>query len=161
MVAATMSVSSGVAGNTRFGFNNLLQKAKGKCVNGGLQCIMCIPEFAKVPAAFSLKYNRSAQKISGLNWTSGGLEILKSLPKAAQWLIVPALIGGAACGLGPIAATLATALCWVAPMKFSEWLEELAPHEEESVRLACLEKGIDITKDNGSTNVNETGALYA
>ncbi len=164
MTSATVTVASPVAvtGTTTSANSlSLLQKFKGKCVSGGLQCIMSIPEFAKVPAAFALKYNRSAQKVSGLNMTSGVLETLKSLPKAAQWLLIPAIITGAATGLGPIAATLATALGFAIPMGTSELLSKLFPHEEDVIAQVCKEKGIDITKPDGTPDIRKPEGVLA
>ncbi len=134
---------------------------KGKGLNGVLMGIFSIPEFSKVPSAFKLSYNRSAQKVTGLNWTSGILETVKSIPKAAQYFIIPAILTGVAVGAAPAAATIATLAGLGIPMGLSNLFEHILPHEEEVIELACKEKGIDITKPDGMPNINNPEGYLA
>jgi len=110
----------------------------------------CLFDFAEVPKAFDLKYNKKGEQVEGINWKSGIKEILKSIPKCAQMLILPTLITAAAAGAAPLAATVAGILAFAAPMAGYALLDKLLPHEEEQIKLLCQEKGIDITSPQGA-----------
>lgn len=139
----------------------IMNKLQGKLLSGGAQSLFFLSEFRNVPSAFALRYNRSAQKVTGLNWTSGLLETLKSLPNAVQWLIIPTAITGAAIGFGPIAATLATVAGLAVPECVSSLFEKLFPHEEEVIAQACKEKGIDIGKPDGTPDIRKSEGILA
>ena len=157
MVAATGAIS---APHTS-AITQKLAGGLGSGLNKLAMGIFSLQDFAKVPSAFKLSYNRSAQKVAGINWTSGILETLKSLPKAAQYIIVPAAVTGFAAGFGPVAATIAALAGFGIPWGLGEIFEHLLPHEEEVIQKICQEKGIDITKPDGMPDINKPEGYLA
>ena len=127
-------------------FKGLKSLGLGGLVTAGF----CLFDFAEVPKAFSLKYDKKGEKVEGTNWESGINEILKSIPKCAQMLILPAVITAAVAGAGPVIATLGGLAALAAPMGGYALLDKLFPHEEEEVQLICQGKGIDLSSPEGT-----------
>ena len=123
---------------------------KGLGLGGLVTAGVCLFDFAEVPKAFGLDYNKKGEKVEGTNWKAGFNEILKSIPKCAQMLILPAVITAAIAGAGPLAATLGGIAALAAPMGGYALLDKLLPHEEEVIKLICEEKGIDISGPQGT-----------
>ena len=122
---------------------------KGLGLGGLVTAGICLFDFAEVPKAFQLKYNSKGEKVEGTNWKAGINEFLKSVPKCAQMLALPALITALAAGLNPVTATLAGILALAAPMGGYALLDKLLPHEEEKIKLICQEKGLDLSGPEG------------
>ena len=151
----TSAVSASAAGKTG------TRAIKGLGLGGLVTAGFCLFDFASVPGAFKLQYNKQGEKVEGTNWKSGITEILKSIPKCAQMLVLPALIGAAAAGAGPIVATLAGIASFAAPMLGYHFLDKLLPHEEEVVKQVCEAKGIDITKPDGTPDIKQAAGVLA
>ena len=150
-------VTSGISGAAGKSGTKVL---KGAGLGGIITAGFCLFDFASVPGAFSLKYNKQGEKVEGTNWKAGITEIFKSIPKCAQMFILPALIGAAAAGAGPIVAALAGIASFAAPMIGYSVLDKLLPHEEEEVRKICEAKGINIDIPDRTPDIRQqTGVL--
>ena len=129
---------------------NKIKGLKGLGLGGLVTAGFCLFDFAEVPKAFNLKYNKNGEKVEGTNWKAGINEILKSIPKCVQMLVFPALITAVAAGFNPVTATLAGILAFAVPMGGYAIFDKLLPHEDEVIKLACKEKGIDISNPEGT-----------
>ena len=125
-------------------------KIKGIGLGGLATAGFCLFDFAEVPKAFGLKYNKNGEKVEGTNWKAGINEILKSIPKCLQTLAIPAAIAAITVGAGPVVATLGGITAFLAPMGVYALLDKLLPHEEEVIKLICQDKGIDISGPQGT-----------
>ena len=136
--------------------------AKGAGIFGGLISVgFCVPEFLGVIDAAKMGYNKKGEKVEGINWSSAITEFFKSIPKAAQYFIIPAVLGGIACGAGPIAATLATIAGFAIPEGTNKLLSKIIPHETELIAQACKEKGINIEQPQNMTDIRNAGGVLA
>jgi len=144
------SVSGVTSVLSKIGTMGKSKAIKGIGLGGLLTAGFCLFDFAEVPKAFTLDHNKKGEKVEGTNWKSGCNEILKSIPKCAQMLILPAVITAAAAGAGPIVATLGGLAALAAPMGGYALLDKLLPHEEEEIKQICQEKGIDISSPQGT-----------
>lgn len=112
---------------------------------GGLTtAAFCLFDFMEVPKSFKLEYNEKGEKVEGTNMKSGFKEILKSIPKCAASLILPAVIGGACMSAGPLVAAIGGVLAFASPMISYSILDKILPHESEVVAEACKKKGIEL-----------------
>ncbi len=138
--AATTATTTAATTNSLF---NTVKKAKGiKALGlcGAISACMSIFDFMEVPSAFSIKNDYEGKPIEGTNYEAGIKETLWSGVKCASAFTIPWLIGTLAAPFAPVAATIATAVKYAAPLISYPILEKIRPHEKEVIEKICQAK---------------------